>query len=153
MRSIGDALLRRWLRMLGLSRHSPASWYRNRVREELRERRTAVTGLQKLSETSDVSFSIARARHDDFLVGRLPPFVASTHMLVCAYMMAKYTMRWKFYCTAAMLCRAPQSHLVREVVNPGKDFKLGEVASRYKIDRDKFERVGRQLRWIWPLFP
>ncbi|KAF9045638.1 hypothetical protein BDP27DRAFT_1520423 [Rhodocollybia butyracea] len=54
--------------MLGLQRQSPPSWYRDRVREELHERRTAKTTLQKLSETSDVFFAIIRANYDGFAV-------------------------------------------------------------------------------------
>jgi hypothetical protein len=65
-------LLRRWHRMLGLSRQSPRSWYRDRLREELVERRAANTPLQKLSKTSDVFFSISRARCDGFPIRELP---------------------------------------------------------------------------------
>src|SRR5262249_36418261 len=130
-----DALLRRWHRMLGLSRQSPPSWYRNRLREELRERRTAGTTFwRKLGETSDVFFSISRARYDGFPVRQLPPFAASRHGLVYGYMLAKYTLRWKFYRTAAMLCDTPRHGWVREVVNPSKDHKLDEVAARHQID-------------------
>lgn len=153
MRPTADALMRRWHRMLGLSRQSPPSWYRDRLREELRERRTANTPWQKLSETSDVFFSISRAQYDGFSVRKLPPFVASRHILVYAYMLAKYTLRWKFYRTAAILCHAPHYDLVREVVNPSKDHKLDEVASRHQIDPVEFKRVGRQLRRVWPLLP
>jgi hypothetical protein len=152
MRPARDALLRRWHGMLGLSRHSP-SWYRERLREELRERRTANTPWQKLSETSDVFFSISRAQYDGFPVRKLPPFVASRHVLVYTYMLAKYTLRWKFYRTAAIICNAPHYDLVREVVNPSKDHKLDEVASRHQIDPVEFRRVGRQLRRVWPLLP
>ncbi|OCL13445.1 hypothetical protein AOQ84DRAFT_415280 [Glonium stellatum] len=153
MRLTGDTLLRRWYGMLGLSRQSPPSWYRDRLREELRERRIAKTPWQKLSETSDVFFSISRARYDGFPIQKLPPFVASRHVLVYAYMLAKYTSRWKFYRTAAILCNAPHYGLVREVVNPSKDHKLDEVASRHQIDPVEFKRVGRQLRRVWPLLP
>ncbi|EHK96032.1 hypothetical protein M7I_8286 [Glarea lozoyensis 74030] len=59
---------------------------------------------------------------------------------------SKYTSRWKFYRTAAMLCNAPNYDLVREVVNPSKDHKLKEVASRYQINPVEFGRVARQLR-------
>jgi hypothetical protein len=139
--------------MLGLSRQSPPSWYRDRLREELRERRMAETPWQKLSETSDVFFSISRARYDGFPIRKLPPFVASRHVLLYAYMLAKYTLRWKFYRTAAILCNIHHYDLVREVVNPSKDHKLDEVASRYQIDPVEFKRVGRQLRRVWPLLP
>ncbi|PWW74497.1 hypothetical protein C7212DRAFT_326931 [Tuber magnatum] len=152
MRLPVDMLLRRWHRMLGLSRQSPPSWYRDRVREELRERRTAKTPWQKLSETSDVFFSISRARCDGFPVRTLPPFVASRDILLYTYMLAKYTLRWKFYRTAATLCNTPYDK-VREVINPNKDYKLDEVASRYQIDPVEFRRVCRQLRRVWPLLP
>jgi len=138
--------------MLGLSRQSPPSWYRDRLREELRERRSAKTSWQKLSETSDVFFSISRARYDGFPVRKLPPFVASRDTLLYTYMLAKYTLRWNFYRTAAVLCGTPYDR-VREVVNPGKDYKLDEVASRYQIDPVEFRRVGRRLRRVWPLLP
>ncbi|KAG0636936.1 hypothetical protein HOY80DRAFT_975228 [Tuber brumale] len=152
MRLTVDALLRRWHRMLGLARQSPPSWYRDRLREELRERRTAKTPWLKLSETSDVLFSISRARYDGFPVRALPPFVASRHALLYMYMLAKYTLRWKFYRRAAILCNAPYDK-VREVINPNKDHKLDQVASRYQIDPVEFRRVGRQLRRVWPLLP
>lgn len=152
MRLTSGTFLRRWHRMLGLSQQSP-SWYRDRLREELRERRTANTPWQKLSETADVFFSISRAQYDGFPIRKLPPFIASRHGVIYAYMLAKYTLRYKFYQAAAILCNAPRSDLVREVVNPGKDHKLDEVASRHHIDPAKFKRVGRQLRRVWPLLP
>ena len=152
MRPTGYVLLRRWHTVLGLSRHSPQSWYRDRIREELRERRTADTLWQKLSEASDVFFSISRAQHDGYPVRKLPTFVAR-HIPVYAYMLAKYTSRWTFYRTLAVLCKAPQYKLVCEVVNPSKDDKLDEVASRHQIDPRKFERIGRRLGRVWPLLP
>ena len=153
MRSVGDALLKRWHGMLGLSQQSPPTWYRDRLREELTERRIAKTPWQKFSETSDVYFSSSRAQYDGFPVRKLPSFVTSRHIPVYAYMFAKFTLRWKFYRTAAILCNAPRYDMVREVVNPSKDQKLGEVASRHKIDPAEFKRVGRQLRRVWPLLP
>jgi hypothetical protein len=68
-------------------------------------------------------------------------------------MLAKYTLRWKFYRTAAILCNIHHYDIVREVVNPSKDHKLDEVASRYQIDPVEFKRVGCQLRRVWPLLP
>jgi hypothetical protein len=148
-----DAILRRWHGMLGLSRQSPPSWYRDRLLEELRERRNAETFWEKLSETSDVFFSISRARYDGVPVRKLPSFVVSRHGPVYMYMLAKYTLRWEFYRTAAMLCDAPRYDLVCEVVNPSKDSKLDEVASRHHIDPVEFKRIGRRLRQVWPLLP
>ena len=69
------------------------------------------------------------------------------------YMLAKYSLRWGFYRAAAVLCRAPCYHSIREVVNPAKDSKLDEVAARHQIDPDKFKRIGRKLRRVWPLLP
>ena len=137
-----DALLRLWHGMLGLPRQSPSSWYRDRVQEELRERRIATTPWQKLSETSDVFFSISRAQYDGFPVRKLPPFFATSHVLVYVYMLAKFTLRWNFFRTAAIICNAPHCNLVREVVNPNKDQKLEEVALRHQIDPMEFKRVG-----------
>ena len=153
MRPTGAALLKRWHKMLNLSRQSPSSWYRDRLREELLEHRLAQTSWQKLSEASDVFFSISRAQYDGFPVRNLPPFVAPRHTLVYAYMLAKYTLRWKFYRTAATKCNASNYDSVREVVNPSKDRKLEEVASRHQIDPAEFKRVGRRLRQVWPLLP
>lgn len=147
-----SALLRRWHKMLGLQLQSPPSWYKDRLREELGERRMALTRLQKLSETSDVFFAIIRAHHDGFPVRKIPPFAPFRHTLVYAYMLGKYTLRWGFYRTAAILCRAPY-HSVREVVNPSKDEKLHVVALRHHIDPEVFKRVGRRLRRVWPLLP
>jgi hypothetical protein len=139
--------------MLGLPRQSPPSWYRDRLREELHELRTATTPIHRLSETSDVFFAISRARYDGIHAWKLPPFIASRHVPVYGYMLLKYTLRWAFYRTAARLCKAPRPYLVREVVNPGKDSKLDEVSFRHGIDQLQFRSVGRRLRSVWPLLP
>jgi hypothetical protein len=139
--------------MLGLSKQSPPSWYRERLLEELRERQAATTRWQKLSETSDVFFSISRALHDGFPVCKLPPFLSLRNAPAYFYMLAKYTLRWKFYRMAARLCRAPHYGLVCEVINPDKDHKLEEVASRHHIDPVAFKNVGGRLRRFWPLLP
>lgn len=111
----------------------------------------AKTSVEKLSETSDVFFAIIRAHFDGFPVRKIPDFVASRHTSVYAYMLGKYTLRWGFYRTAAFLSGAPRS--VCEVVNPSKDDKLHVVALRHQIDPERFKRVGRRLRWVWPLLP
>lgn len=147
-----NAFLRCWHARLGLPRQSPPSWYRDRLREELLERRTAKTSLQKLSETSDVFFAISRARYDGFPVRKLPP-LASQNVLVFTYMVMKYTSRWMLYRTTARLCRIPHFDKVREVVNPRKEHKLQEVALRHDIDVRNFKRVCGRLQRVWPLLP
>lgn len=148
-----DRFLHRWHGMLGLSRQSPPSWYRDRIREELRERRAATTRWEELSETSDIFFCIIRAQNDGVPLRKLPPFIASRHTSVYVYMLAKYTLRWQFYRVTALLCCAPHYKSVREVVNPSKDHKLEEVACRHHIDAVTFKRVASKLRRIWPLLP
>ncbi|CAG8950370.1 hypothetical protein HYFRA_00006863 [Hymenoscyphus fraxineus] len=143
--------LRRWHAMLNLPRYN-SSWYRDRLAEERRELRKARTLVEKISEESDVFFTIIRAEYDGFPIEKLPPF-AYRQLSVYAYMLGKYTSRWTFYRTTAYLCNAPRYHLVREVVNPSKDHKLREVATRHQIDAAKFLRVGRRLRRFWPLLP
>ena len=138
--------------MLGLKQQSPSSWYRERIREELYERRTAKSWLERLSETSDVLFSISRARYDGFPI-RTRPSLSCHSAIPYAYMVIKYTSRWKFYQTAAFLCNAPCHRSVCEVVNPKKDTKLAEVARRHQIDSAQFRSVGGRLRTIWPLLP
>ena len=152
MNRTGEAVLIRWHRMLGLKQQSPPSWYRERIREELYERRTAKTWLERLSETSDVLFSISRARYDGFPVRTRPSF-SYRSAIPYTYMMVKYTSRWKFYQTAALLCKSPCHRSVCEVVNPQKDKKLAEVARRHQIDPAQFRSVGGRLRKIWPLIP
>ncbi|KAI0846486.1 hypothetical protein F5Y00DRAFT_264486 [Daldinia vernicosa] len=151
-RTIAKKFLHQWHKLLGLPRQSPLSWHRDRLREELQERRNASTPLEKLSEAADVFFSISRAKYDGYPVRPLPRFSVS-HILVYAYMLAKFTSRWAFYRVAAFLCGAPNHDIVREVVNPTKDYKLDEVAFRHHIDQGKFKRIGRRLRRVWPLFP
>ncbi|KAI1074844.1 hypothetical protein F5B20DRAFT_423443 [Whalleya microplaca] len=150
--TILKTILHWWHRMLNLPRHSPPSWYLDRLREELQERRAANTSIEKLSETADVFFSISRAKCDGFPVQELPR-LSFRHVPVYAYMLAKFTSRWAFYRVVAFLCGAPHHYTVREVVNPSKDHKLDEVAFRHHIDQGKFKRIGRRLRRIWPLFP
>ena len=139
--------------MLRLAQQSPPSWYRNRIREELRERRAAHTAWQKLSETSDVFFSILRAQHDGYPIKQLPPICLWRCSPVYSYMVVKYTLRWSFYRTAARLCRSPNHRLVCEVVNPAKEHKLEEVALRHRIDPVTFKKTCRRLQQVWPLLP
>jgi hypothetical protein len=153
MRSSEATLLTRWFRQLGLPRQTPPSWYKDRLREELRERHNATTSWQKLSESSDVYFCLSRARYDGFPIKRLPGFAPSRHAPVYAYMLCKYTSRWGFYRVVAMLCRSTPYKSVCEVVNPFKDVKLAEVAVRHHIDPVQFARIGRKLRRVWPLLP
>ena len=68
-------------------------------------------------------------------------------------MVAKFTLRWGFYRAAARLCGAEEWRGVREVINPAKEHKLGEVAGRHGIEKDKFRNTGRRLRRVWPLLP
>ncbi|KAI1499721.1 hypothetical protein F5X99DRAFT_430348 [Biscogniauxia marginata] len=147
-----DTLIGLWHGMLGLQRQ-PAQWYRERLREELREQRQATTSLQRLSETADVYYSISRARHDGHPVRRLPRFRASHHALPYLYMVGKFTSRWAFYRAAARLSGAADPAGVREVVNPARDLKLREVALRHGIDPSRFHRVCRRLLRVWPLLP
>jgi hypothetical protein len=146
-------VLRRWHGVLRLARQPVASWHRDRVREELKERRMATTRWQSLSETSDVLFSLSRARYDGFPIKSLPCMLAPRYVFAYAYMLAKYTSRWSFYRVAAYLSDAPNRDFVREVVNPSKNPKLDEVASRHKIDPVRFKRVCRRLLRVWPLLP
>lgn len=118
-------------------------WHRNRFREELAERRTATTRWQQLNETSDVLFSLSQAHHDGFPLRLLPSMLDPQYMPVYAYMLVKYTSRWSFYRVAACLSAAPHYDLVREVVNPRKNFKVHEVALRHGIDQARFRRVSR----------
>ncbi|KAK8062428.1 hypothetical protein PG997_014525 [Apiospora hydei] len=113
-------------------------WYRERLREELRERRLANGPCEKLSETADVMFAISRAQHDGFPVRQslLAPkatFGRRGSCGVCAYMLAKYTSRWLFYQTAVTISGISRFRSVCEVVNPAKDKKIEEVASRHQL--------------------
>lgn len=152
MRSPVNTLLKSWYGRLGLLHQSPPSWYRDRLREELLERRTAKTSWRKLSETSDVFFTISRARYDGFPIRSLPPF-AYRHVLIYTYMIIKYTLRWQLYRTTARLCHIPHFDQVREVINPSKDHKLDEIALRHDIGAAQFKRVCRRLQRVWPLLP
>ncbi|CAG8902664.1 unnamed protein product [Penicillium egyptiacum] len=153
MSSLGRTTLRWWFAMLNLPRQSHASWHRARLREELCERRLAERSWKKLSETSDVLFSIVRAQYDGFLIRNPSCLSGLKSSPIYMYMLAKYTSRWSFFKAAALFSNARHWNLVHEVVNPGKDHKLTEVASRHEINGKDFRRVSRQLRRIWPLFP
>ncbi|KAI1824264.1 hypothetical protein F4861DRAFT_270598 [Xylaria intraflava] len=148
----GKAILRRWHGILNLPRQTPATWYRDRYNEELVEFHQANTFVERLSEQSDVFFAISRAEYDGFPIEPLPQF-RTRHLIVYAYMVAKYTSRWAFFRTVAVLCRAPRPSEVREVVNAGKDSKLAVVAGRHGVNAEKFTTVGRRLRRVWPLLP
>ncbi|KAK6836623.1 hypothetical protein PG987_007118 [Apiospora arundinis] len=103
-------------------------------------------------------FAINRARYDGFPVRQdlLAPnatFEGRRYYGVCAYMLVKYTSRWMFYRTAAAMSGMSDYKTVREVVNPAKDAKIEEVASRHKVDKVKFCGAAHKLRRVWPLFP
>ncbi|KAH8729251.1 hypothetical protein BGZ61DRAFT_178499 [Ilyonectria robusta] len=151
MRFTSQRILLRWHGFLRLPRH-PQLWYKERLREEICERRLATTRCQKLSETADVFYIISRAQHDGHTLRRLPDFILP-HLAVYAYLLSKYTLRWQFYRVAAFLCGCADLDAMREVVNPTKDHKLREVACRHGIDPTRFRKVCYRLRFIWPLLP
>jgi len=144
-------ILARWHACLNLSQH-PRQWYRDRLREELHERRTARSAWQELSETADVFYIISRAQWDGYPLRQLPRFKTS-HIVVYGYLFTKYSLRWQFYRVAARRCNCPAPDAVREVVNPSKTRKIREVAERHGIHPAKFVQVCRDLRSKWPLLP
>jgi hypothetical protein len=146
-----EAFLRWWLRRLSLQRQPSASWHRDRIKEELFERRRAHGTLSILSETSDVLFSFARSRHDGFCLRRWPVVFNKRYLLIFTYMLVKYTSRYTFYRTAGIICRGPGP--VREVVNPIKDRNLDQVSIRHGINQRHFRTICLRLRRIWPLPP
>ncbi|KAI1812468.1 hypothetical protein GGS20DRAFT_557849 [Poronia punctata] len=147
------ALLHTWHKTLNLKRQSPQSWHLARLRDEMAEYAEAKGLFAKLSERSDVLFAISRAEYDGYPVGKLPRVLSARYGPAYGYMLAKYTSRCAFYRALARLCGHPRPGDVREVVNPGKDDKLGDVARRHGIDGERFRRVGGWLRRVWPLFP
>ncbi|KAH8705190.1 hypothetical protein BGW36DRAFT_367049 [Talaromyces proteolyticus] len=140
--------LRAWHEWLSLSRQTPESWHQYRLMEEQQECHDADTLLLKLSETSDVLFSISRARYDGYDIANLPFIFSYQYFLPYCYMLAKFSSRCMFYKTAATLCDAPNAGTVREVVNPAKDEKLDQVAVRHQINPTRFKHVSRQLRRV-----
>ena len=153
MRLAAQQATRLWLRMLSLPRQTQLSWHQKRVSEELQERRHADSSWSRLSETSDVLFSVIRAGHDGFLFHRFSSLFRFRCSLVWVYMLVKYTSRWCFFKATAALCNARHWKSVCEVVNPSKDEKLADVAHRHSINHKKFQRVSRWLRTVWPLLP
>lgn len=99
MHSAVQRALLRWHGFLRLPRH-PQSWYKDRLREEICERRLATTPFQKLNETADVFYIISRVQYDSHALRRLPDFILP-HLVVYAYLLSKYTSRWQFYRVAA----------------------------------------------------
>jgi hypothetical protein len=146
-----DAFAQWWLCRLRLQRQSSVSWHRDRIREELLERRQARHALLILSETCDILFSFARARHDVRGFRRWPRANEYRYMLPYTYMVLKYTSRYAFYRTVGVL--SGSACAVREVVNPARERNLFEVAERNGIDRNRFRAIGRGLFRIWPLLP
>lgn len=143
--------LKLWHGGMGLQRQVPCSWHGDRLREEEQELGEARTYLEKLSEASDVLFTISRAQHDGFDIRPLPSLYDRKYTLAYLYMVGKFSSRWLFYMTASLLLRAP--HAVREVVNPTKNEKLLQVAIRHQVDPVRFTRVCLKLLRIWPLLP
>ncbi|KAL2069300.1 hypothetical protein VTL71DRAFT_15638 [Oculimacula yallundae] len=154
MRFNVSTALKPWYCMLALTRQSPKSWHASRLTEEKEEVRIATTLIQKLSEESDIFFTIGRAAHDGCYIGDQPALSRSyRHVLIYAYMVGKFSSRCAFYQTAAIICRAERWKEVRKVINPGKDEKIKIVAERYGICPDEFLKVCKWLRRVWPLLP
>ena len=169
MRPLATRFLTPWLRLLSLPTQPSPAWHLARLHDELLEYRLAATPIEKLSESSDVYFALHRAAYDgcpipipaiEIETGKLPP----ASVLMYAYMIAKFTLRWGFYRVAAGCCRREGREEgeegerrgrwgVREVVNPGKESKLDAVAGRNGINKVEFRRVAGWLRWVWVLLP
>lgn len=69
------------------------------------------------------------------------------------YMIGKYTSRFAFYRAVARKCGCVDWWEVREVINPGKEFKLGQVARRHGIEEERFIKTAKRLLRRWPIFP
>ncbi|EHA51059.1 hypothetical protein MGG_14838 [Pyricularia oryzae 70-15] len=142
-----------WHTFLSLPRQAPVSWHRARLREELVERRAAVTSISQLSETADVVFTISRARFYGHHF--------QSHMLIAVpaggllYMVAKFSLRWAFYRIVAYACGARGRKLkdVREVFNPRKTGKVDEVAGRHGLDPRICRIWAKRVKAFWPLLP
>ena len=143
--------LPRWHRNLGLAKH-PRCWYRERLKEELQELRSAPSRILKLSESADVFYVLSRACHDGHQLQPMPPFKPFKHTPIYTYMVLKYSSRWLFYMTAARISASGGATQVREVINPSSDYKLCEVAARHGLG-STFIKTARCLRRVWPLLP
>lgn len=113
----------------------------------------ATTPLNRLSETSDVLFTIFRAQHDGFPIHFRPSWSRAYNGLAKVYMLGRFTSRWGFYRVAAYCAGKRDWRAVREVVNPRKGAKVDEVAGRHGIVREAFRRVCARLLWVLPVLP
>lgn len=120
----------------------------------------STTYLEELSEQSDVFFILSRSCYDGFPVGPLQPLFilfdirrSARNALVYAYMIGKYTSRFAFYRAVSWKCGHRGWWEVREVINPGKEVKLGQVARRHGIEERRFKEVAGQLLRFWPILP
>lgn len=153
MRLRVTTLLKPWFRLLDLPRGHPASWHQALLDGEMQEVREATSFIAKVSESSDVLFTICRAHSDGQPIARAACPPGLWNATVFAYMLGKFTSRWAFYRVAAAWCGEGKWRRVRDVTNPAKGSKVRMVAERGGIDPDLFERVCWRLRWVWPLFP
>ncbi|EPE30779.1 hypothetical protein GLAREA_03746 [Glarea lozoyensis ATCC 20868] len=164
-----NTLLKHWHHALALKPQHP-TWYRPRLIEELQEVRDAKTLIMKTSERSDVLFCLLRGRLDgvtgvDFcgvrgegtgvevVDGGKGGDEVRFGVLVWGYMVGKFTLRCAFYAVVGLWFGRRGEKGVREVVNPGRERKLVEVAERHGIDPKKFVRVSKRLLRVWPLLP
>ncbi|KAF2201356.1 hypothetical protein GQ43DRAFT_371653 [Delitschia confertaspora ATCC 74209] len=152
MSRIDGTFLKWWHTKLGLARQSGRSWYCARLLEEIREVRQANTVTERPREISDVFFALSGAHHDGIPIGEVIPLIARRNLVVYAYMIGKYTMRWSFHRTIAWMCKGDWKEML-EVVNPDKDSKLKVVAELHGIDPEEFKLVAHRLLQMWPLLP
>lgn len=138
---------RLWHSLLDMRKHD-ADWHRQDIADELRELKEARDFWSRWSETSDVVYTVTRARwsgHKSFAW----PLEGWKFWWGAAYMFPKYTSRWLFFYMLGKKLGAKQK--VTAVRNPKKVHKLRDVAAQFGIDSKSFEETAtRWLTW-WPL--
>lgn len=127
----------------------PRDWHEQDIADELAELAACYSFVNRWSETSDVVYTVTRARWS----GHDLTFPISRRQVIFGYiyMYPKYNLRVLFFRRAGR--KAGASDVLQSVRNPKKVEKLAKIAEKNKLASDQFiEICQRQLRY-WPLLP
>ena len=136
-----------WHSLLDMEKHE-LEWHIKDVEDELSELTEAKSIVEKVSERSDVVYTVTRAWWGGHKSLRFP--LSKPEFLVgLIYMFPKYTLRWLFYYYIGK--SFDRKIKITEVRNPKKIYKLKIIAKKYNLDENEFvKRVSIRLkRWIF----
>lgn len=137
-------LTRYWHTMLDMSKKS-LDWHKNDIADELKELEESTGLINYWSELSDVAYTYTRAKWSGHKIKR--PIKIIPFFIGLIYMFPKYTLRWYFYYSVGK--KFDKKLKITEVRNPKKSHKLREIAIRWNLDPELFEKEAKNKMKSW----